>query len=374
MAIDGEMEGGNIEVLGSSGGGAELAIRADSNADFRQWFQFRATGAAGKRSELRILNAGESTYPDAWEDYRACASYDQQRWFRVPTTFDGTTLTIDHHPHEDIVTYAYFAPFTLERQNALLTRAARSRGVKIQTIAKSVQGRDVDVAIIGEPERHRRRIWITARQHPGETMAEWFAAGMLERLLTRTDPIIRELTERAVLYIVPNMNPDGSVLGNLRANAAGMNLNRAWLEPDAETSPEVLGVREFMHATGVDLFLDIHGDERNPYCFLAGCEGNPGYSERIRDLENLFEQSLVAFDDDFQDEYGYDRDEPGAGDLSSAANYVGETFDCLSYTLEMPFKDAENNPDATRGWTPERASRLGRAALDSVCVCLESLR
>ena len=37
------------------------------------------------------------------------------------------------------------------------------------------------------------------------------------------------------------MNPDGSVLGNLRTNAAGANLNREWLQP-LERSPEVLAV------------------------------------------------------------------------------------------------------------------------------------
>ena len=57
------------------------------------------------------------------------------------------------------------------------------------------------------------------------------------------------------------MNPDGSVRGNLRTNAAGANLNREWQAPTPERSPEVLCVRDAMHATGVDAFLDVHGDE-----------------------------------------------------------------------------------------------------------------
>jgi murein tripeptide amidase MpaA len=109
------------------------------------------------------------------------------------------------------------------------------------------------------------------------------------------------------------MNPDGGVLGNLRTNAAGANLNREWVTPSLEESPEVLYVREKMSSTGVDLFLDIHGDERNPYCFAAGCEGNPSYSPRIDELEDLFMESLIALDDDFQREYGYERDAPGEG-------------------------------------------------------------
>ncbi len=37
------------------------------------------------------------------------------------------------------------------------------------------------------------RIWVTARQHPGETMASWFAEGLLERLTDPHDPVARSL-------------------------------------------------------------------------------------------------------------------------------------------------------------------------------------
>lgn len=40
------------------------------------------------------------------------------------------------------------------------------------------------------------------------------------------------------------MNPDGSVRGHLRTNAAGVNLNREWAQPTIENSPEVYLVRE----------------------------------------------------------------------------------------------------------------------------------
>ena len=42
----------------------------------------------------------------------------------------------------------------------------------------------------------------------------------------------RVLLERAVFYVVPNMNPDGSALGNLRTNAAGANLSGSVAVPD----------------------------------------------------------------------------------------------------------------------------------------------
>ncbi len=88
-------------------------------------------------------------------------------------------------------------------------------------------------------------------------MAEWFVEGLVQRLLDETDTVGRALLNKAVFYVVPNMNPDGSARGHLRLNAIGVNLNREWQTPSLEKSPEVFYVREKMLATGVDMFLDI---------------------------------------------------------------------------------------------------------------------
>ena len=375
MLVDAEMDGGAIEVVDAGDPRAvELKLRPDTQAEIMQWFHFRLRAEPGRAASIRIANAGQASYPDAWDGYRACASYDGHRWFRVPTTFDGEALSIAHTPEHALVQYAYFAPYPLTRHQQLLDRARRSRRSRVEELGATVEGRPMSVVVVGDPSEGRRKIWITARQHPGETMAEWFAEGVLDRLLDERDPLAAELLSRATFYLVPNMNPDGGVLGNLRTNAAGANLNREWSDPSLERSPEVLWVRARMLETGVDLALDVHGDERNPYCFAAGCEGNPGYSDRLDTLEDRFMESLCELDRDFQRAYGYDRDQPGQGDLGVASNWIGETFDCLSLTLEMPFKDNQNNPDPVLGWSPGRARGFGRTTLESTLVCLDELR
>jgi murein tripeptide amidase MpaA len=80
----------------------------------------------------------------------------------------------------------------------------------------------------------RRKVWLIARQHPGETMAEWFVEGFLERLLDADDSVSRALLQQCVFYVVPHMNPDGAVHGNLRTNAVGSNLNREWATPSLD--------------------------------------------------------------------------------------------------------------------------------------------
>jgi murein tripeptide amidase MpaA len=361
MRIVSDLDSGNVIVREE-----RLAIRHDSGApDFRQWFHFAVEGATSI-----TLDVSDTTYPTAWEDYDVCTSLDLDTWFRTPTTFDGESLQWEV-PEAARVYYAYFAPYGRSRHVELIRELRRSPFAKVRSLGKSVRGRTMDLVTIGDGER---MVWVTARQHPGETMAEWYAEGLLARLVDESDDIARAVRESCTIHVVPNMNPDGSVLGNQRANAVGMNLNRAWLEPDRKESPEVLAVRAMMEKTGVDLFLDVHGDEQNPWCFLAGCEGNPSYDDRIRDLENLFEQALLEGNDDFQDEYGYDRDEPGGGDLRTAGNWVGERFQCLSFTVEMPYKDAANHPDPEYGFDPVRAKRLGASTLEAILASAPELR
>ena len=53
-----------------------------------RWFYFRVTGCKDKGLHLKIVNAGESSFPVAWPNYNTCASYDGINMFRVPTSYD----------------------------------------------------------------------------------------------------------------------------------------------------------------------------------------------------------------------------------------------------------------------------------------------
>ena len=123
-----------------------------------------------------------------------------------------------------------------------------------------------------------------------------------------------------------------------------------------------------MHDKGVDLFIDVHGDEGLPYNFLAGCEGIPRYDESLANQEKAFKDNFKVATPEFQDTYGYPKDEPGKADLSIGSSWVGQTFGCLSMTLEMPFKDNANLPDIEKGWSSERCMLLGGAILQPVLL------
>ena len=373
--ISSNFDAGAISVIDSTDSqNIRLALRGDNAASFSQWFYFRLQGAAYQPCRIRIENAGQSSYPEGWEDYQATASYDRSNWFRVPTHYEDGVLTIEHTPLAGSVYYAYFEPYSHEQHLNLLGDAQGSGLCQIDDLGSTAQGRDINLLTIGHQAASDLKIWIIARQHPGESMAEWFAEGLLSRLLDHQDPTARALLDCATFYIVPNMNPDGAALGNQRTNAAGADLNREWQNPSPERSPEVYAVRQKMQETGVDLFLDIHGEEALPYVFAAGCEGNPSYDARLAVLETAFKTALRQASPDFQDEHGYPETAPGQANLAIAKSYVGETFGCLSYTLEMPFKDNINLPDDDFGWNGQRSLRLGEAILSAILAVCPQLR
>ncbi|GAA4014856.1 M14 family metallopeptidase [Actimicrobium antarcticum] len=363
IKISHQFDAGAIDVISAvNPQQIDLHIRKDSHAEFAQWFYFRLQGARGEACNLRFLNAGKTTYPAGWNDYQAVASYDRESWFRVPTSFDGTVMTITHTPERDSVYYAYFEPYSWERHLQLLGDAEASPLARIIDLGTTLDGHDLNAIVIGNPAA-AKKIWVIARQHPGETMAEWFVEGLVGAMLDPDNPVALQLLKKAVLYIVPNMNPDGSVRGNLRTNAAGANLNREWMTPSLAVSPEVLAVKTKMHETGCDLFLDVHGDEALPYVFVAGSEMLENFSPAQATAQQRFLDCFVQASPDFQTKVGYASSKYREEVLKLASKYVAHTFKCVSLTLEMPFKDNAINPDARIGWDGDRSAQLGAAIL-----------
>ena len=191
-----------------------------------------------------------------------------------------------------------------------------------------------------------------------------FECASAHEFIEKGREVVRQHCTRC--HVVPNMNPDGSKRGHLRTNAKGVNLNREWNKASPENSPEVFHVLARMQETGIDLALDVHGDEALPYNFIAGGEGAPNFDARGQELLDGYKAALCTASPDFQTAHGYAVDAPGTADLSICTNYLANSFKCLAMTLEMPFKDNADLPDEVHGWSPERCRKLGAANLDAM--------
>ena len=173
IRIDAVFDSGNIEAIEVAGTAARLAIRKDHLSDFNQWFHFRVSGTAGQELVLKLTGLNASAYPAGWPGYRACVSHDRDYWGRAETAFDrdeaNGTLTIRHRLESDVAWFAYFAPYSLDRHNDLIAQSAASDGVTYRCLGHSLDGRTIDCLELGEGTT---QVWLYARQHPGESMAD----------------------------------------------------------------------------------------------------------------------------------------------------------------------------------------------------------
>mmetsp|Transcript_27310 Transcript_27310/g.39102 ORF Transcript_27310/g.39102 Transcript_27310/m.39102 type:complete len:596 (+) Transcript_27310:66-1853(+) len=351
-----------------------------------------------------VDNASDASYADAWNGAsifvtKKSTPYDADSWYRTSdTTYENGVLSWTH-VHElnkedngdSSAYFAYFPPYSYERHLGLIAQCAESEGARVFSLGQTVEGREIDCVKVGTGPR---KCWIIHRQHPGESMASFYAEGLLTRLLglnDKWDTVSEKARELFTFYIVPNMNPDGSANGYLRTNAAGSNLNREWYPspspplaadgsdtssemydaPTIHRSPEVYYLLKRMDESGCDAFLDIHGDEALPFNFLAGSQGMSVWGKRLESLHGAFLASYERANQDMQAKVSYDPDKPNEGMTNICSNQIAERFDCFSATLEMPFKQCWGRP---AGWGPERASQLGASVLDALCYVQPHLR
>ncbi len=374
IQINSNFDSGNIQVIEATrADNIRLNIKPDVGGEFFQWFHFRINGIKGEELVIFIENANESAFPDGWNDYNACVSYDRQTWFRTNSEYDGEELTIRHTAEADTIYFAYFAPYSLERHRDLIAQSQLHPRCQHQVIGKSINGDDMDMLIIGDPDNASLKLWAIARQHPGETMAEWWMEGFIGRLLDDDDPVVREILSDACFYIIPNMNPDGSRMGHLRTNAAGVNLNREWQNPSMDKSPEVFIADQKMKEIGLDFCLDVHGDENLAYNFIAGADEIPNISDKLIKLRVDFENAFEKANPDFQQQYGYPEKAAGEANMTMASSHIAATHNALAMTLEMPFKDNDNAPDPYQGWSNVKSAKLGASSVDAIYAIIPDI-
>lgn len=388
VSISDSFDGGNIDYLhqqedDSSGTTVALNIKKDPFTELEQthhfqYFSFRSLCDNGKQSVRYVIeNAGEASYAKAWEESTVFFSRtinDPFSWKRITDTqYEDGKLS---WTQEGSGYFAYFPPYSYNRHLELIEKC----GDKAFSLGKTLDKRDIDCIKVGTGGKI---CWIIHRQHPGETMAEFFAEGLLERLLGQegsVDGLVAKLLQQYTFYIVPNMCLDGGVRGHLRTNTHGHNLNREWADsegydaPTLERSPEVYHVLQKMDETGVDAFFDIHGDEVLPFNFLAGSEGMPNWGPRLEGLHGAFLAAYERANSDMQKKYGYEPEAPKEGRVNICSNQIAFRFDCLAATLEMPFKDCFTNPNAKVGWSPARAKQLGASILNPLAYVYPYLR
>jgi murein tripeptide amidase MpaA len=201
--------------------------------------------------------------------------------------------------------------------------AALAPGVTARVLGLSLDGQAIDCLTLGDGPR---QVWLYARQHPGESMAEWWMEGALD-LLTDVQARSRAPAARpAPFHIVPNMNPDGRSRAICAPTRSAPTSTANGTRPRRSAVPRCCCVRDAMDATGVDFAIDVHGDEAIPYVFMAGFEGIPSWSDAQGALYTRYRETLARRSPDFQIAHGYPTAGPGKANLSMSTNQLANAM------------------------------------------------
>lgn len=373
IAFDSNLECGNaVDFQRVADGEYSFRIRPDTNSDDRQWFLFRVRHAAGVPLKFHILGTDATNIPVHWEHSLPVASSDGGRTWRHidgPTSHANNVFTFQHVPRSAEERIAFHDVYGYSEHRAAVARWSSHPAVSQRVLGQSIEGRDIDLLRITEsPAGSRPRgIWITCRQHAGETSSSYTLEGFMAWLLSAEAEAVA-LRRNAVVNLVPMVNPDGVEAGNYRDNIAGVNLNRIWNETDLATCPEVHHIqgaitRWVEEGNRYDLYLDLHSDSEGwcHYCFYAGESMRPplyAHPERYgADSRRFVDAVARRVPEDFDPNQGAsDSDLPGLARTNQML-----THGVMSVIFEAGYGKVLFGTNPGHYLTPARHRAVGRA-------------
>jgi hypothetical protein len=320
LRFDSHFESGSIGSVRSLDGlEYEISIRSDTrNPRYQVWFYFRITNTKLDQRVILHLSGYSKSFSLLRQGFTpVIKSSSNPHWRQIPgqnvslinncTKHSNTPLCVSctciclylqfSNPRDEyFIAYSY--PYTYSDLMKFITTRSNKQPELItkKTIGASVLGHSIElIKIAKKTEKNeagkfrtvKRRVFVTARVHPGETGASFVIEGLINFLLSSANEpssssslLATSLLDSVIFYIVPMLNPDGVTLGNYRCNSLGVDLNRVWANPNNFHHPTITAVKqlifkEILPNHSLDLVLDIHTHTTKFNCFLYANPSTP---------------------------------------------------------------------------------------------------
>lgn len=282
IGIDTKFEAGSagaIEKVSETHFRVAVAGEADQDKRNRQasWYYFRIDGAKGRQVTIELTQLlGEYNYKSGTHavtrNTRPVWSEDNRTWQHFESVaWDDTRkeLRFQLTPRTDRVWIAHVPPYTTEHLRTLLADLRKIPQARVESVGKTVRGREIPLITINDRNDQRPVIWIMARQHAWETGTSHMIDAALRWLLSG-DADARTLRESATWKIFPMADPDGCARGGVRYNAHGYDLNRNWDNVDPRLMPEIAAQRAALlkwidSGRKINFFLTLHNQENTDH-------------------------------------------------------------------------------------------------------------
>lgn len=302
---------GRIEVVGPNEFRCHIEGQYDERGHNRQgsWYCFRMDGAAGREVTLTLTDF-EGEYNDKPGSVAMAAgivpvfSEDGVAWRffdEKAVTWDAKAkeLTVRLKPAGDKIWIAHVPPYTWSDLRRLLGEVERSPWARVETIGRSAGGRELQMVTVTDwsvADEGKKVVWLQARQHAWEAGTSYVMEGAM-RFVASDDPKAAELRKRVVFRFTPMVDVDGCVLGKVRFNANGYDVNRHWAAVDLrdkawlERTPEIWYAKKAIVGAGrIDLMVNLHNTETGEY---LATHAEDGEGAAVRRMMERFYDRLV---------------------------------------------------------------------------------
>ena len=217
-------------------------------------------------------------------------SQDGRSWEAIPTEMTADNfLRFKVRVDRGSLYLARLPPYRLSDLEAHKRQIRDDRRVEIVTIGRTVEGRELEIIRVGNPNA-AHRVLLRARAHPWEPGGNWVVEGLIQRLL-RDDEGAKRCLDMYCVYIMPMANKDGVARGRTRFNQLGSDLNRKWDQPaDPAINPENCALETWLAAMIAkgqrpDLMIDLHNDESGGLHIDRPSKGQEEYLKSMDRLE-----------------------------------------------------------------------------------------
>jgi len=263
VTIRSDFPGGNVLVERNEGETVHLApdlrggkpwfywhFEAEASRPGRVLFIFDSGARVGVRGPAISRDAGLTWQWLGAEHVRYNVAADAENPKRLHDEF-----TYEFSTAGEKVRFAVAIPYLQRDLDAFLEKHSGNPHLRVSELAKSLNGRTVELLQIGEPGPEVEAMLITARHHACESMASYVLEGFLQEAVSDS-PAAKEFRKRYVLFAVPIVDKDGVQQGDQGKWRSPHDHNRDYGQ--INRYPEVRAIQELAEAHQVRLALDLH--------------------------------------------------------------------------------------------------------------------
>ncbi|MCL2743718.1 MAG: M14-type cytosolic carboxypeptidase [Planctomycetaceae bacterium] len=257
------------------------------------WFYFRIENVKNRSVKLIMTDyIGEyNLRPGAvpmHERIQPVCSEDGKTWKHIETMIwdkENKELTLNLCPAADKLWIAHVQPYTFGPILEFIKEAGASPFVSTEIFGETVLKRPLHLLTITDtkiPDDKKKRVFLMGRQHAWEAPTTFMCEGAV-RFLISNDPKAVEIRQKAVVYVVLTLDPDGCELGGVRFNRNGYDLNRHWNTVNPQSKDDMQNMPEVFHAYNkiqslhekkpLDILVSLHNQETGD-CLMTAVDGD----------------------------------------------------------------------------------------------------